>query len=195
MKTRYRLRALSIAGAFFASISTLVAQRLESCPTLSSDQYRRITEMHPNLHQKVFVQARVHTQLGEVTKVDIVTSCGVPDVDQAVKKWLWNNYRLSDRSSGSTLEQICVSFPIVKNPQIHLSPEAYREIYKTRMLSAITISLVLRLYVQDAKIVSATVLHSSGLPTVDQSCRDFVQKKWRFAPGTNQKFTLPMTIA
>jgi hypothetical protein len=96
----HKLVALSFVLTFFFGVQCLEAQivhKKEAFPQLSSDQYQRIASLHPDPNKPAFVSLKVHVARGDVIKVDLVASCGVPDVDQFVLKWVWNTYHYDKR--------------------------------------------------------------------------------------------------
>jgi hypothetical protein len=83
------LVALSLVFTLFVNLECLQAQivhKKEAFPQLSSDQYQRIAALHPDPNRPVMVSLKLQIAKGDVRKVELVGSCGVPDVDQFVSE-------------------------------------------------------------------------------------------------------------
>ena len=193
----HKLVALSFVLTFFVGMEGLEAQivhKKEAFPQLSSDQYQRIASLHPDPNKPAFVSLKLQVARGDVIKVDLVASCGVPDVDQFVLKWVWNTYHYERNYSGERSIKIRVNSPIIRNPQPRLSWRAWQEVYKAdplkegkRFISKFNI------VIRQGKIVDVQLVTSSGLPQVDQEFRDQIRNKWVAAPGVTANIPVSMT--
>jgi hypothetical protein len=191
------LVALSLVFTLFVGLEGLQAQivhKKEAFPQLSSDQYQRIAALHPNPNRPVMVSLKLQIAKGDVHKVELVGSCGVPDVDQFVLKWVWNTYRYDRSYSGERSIKVRVNSPIIRNPQPQLSWRAWQEVYKAdpskegkRFVSKFNV------VIRQGKIVDVQLVTSSGLPQVDQEFRDQIRSKWVAAPGATVKMPASMT--
>jgi hypothetical protein len=65
----------------------------------------------------VFVGLKVHVIRGDLNQVEVVGSCGVPDVDRVVQKWVWDTYHYDRSFSGETVTKVRVNSPIVQSPK------------------------------------------------------------------------------
>jgi hypothetical protein len=192
-----KLVALTFVLTFFIGVRDLEAQivhKKEAFPQLSSDQFHRIGALYPDPNKPAFVSLKLQVAKGDVIKVDLVTSCGVPDVDQFVLKWVWNTYHYDKAFSGETTIKVRVNSPFIRNPQPRLSWRAWQEVYKAdplkegkRFISKFNI------VVRQGRIVDVELVTSSGLPQVDQEFRDQIRTKWVAAPGATANIPASMT--
>jgi hypothetical protein len=191
-----------VVALFFALICFIwvpgldaqIVHKNEAFPQLSTDQYQRIAALHPDPNKPAFVSLKLHIMKGDVTKVDPVSSCGVPDVDQFVLKWVWNTYHYDRKYSGERSIKVRVNSPIIRNPQPRLSWRAWQEVYKAdplkegkRFISKFNI------VIRQGKIVAVQLVTSSGLPQVDQEFREAILNKWVAAPGATANMPAAMT--
>jgi hypothetical protein len=141
-----------------------------------------------------FVSLKLQVARGDVIKVGLVASCGVPDVDQFVLKWVWNTYHYDKGFSGDRSIKVRVNSPIIRNPQPHLSWRAWQEVYKADPLKEGKIFISkFNVVIRQGKIVDVQLVTSSGLPQVDQECRDQIRNKWVAAPGATANMPISMT--
>jgi hypothetical protein len=192
-----KLIALSFVLIFFVGVEGMEAQivhKKEAFPQLSSDQYQRIASLHSDPNKPAFVSLKLQVARGDVIKVDLVASCGVPDVDQFVLKWVWNTYHYERDYSGERSIKVRVNSPIIRNPQPRLSWRAWQEVYTAdplkegkRFISKFNI------VIRQGKIVDVQLVTSSGLPQVDQEFRDQIRNKWVAAPGVTANIPVSMT--
>ena len=192
----FKLIIFTFALAFIIApaLHAQVPHKNEAFPQLSSEQSQRIFSLHPDATKPVFVTVKLHVSRGDVTKVELLNGCGVPDVDQLVIKWVWNNYRYDRGFSGDRPEKVRVNSLIVHSPGPRLSWRAWQEVYKAdpqkqgkKFVSRFNI------VIRQGKITDVKLVKSSGLPLVDQEFADFIRKKWTAAPGANQNYPASMT--
>ena len=77
-----KLVALTFVLTSSTGVHGLEAQILhkkEAFPQLSSDQYQRIAALYPDLNKPAFVSLKLQVAKGDVIKVALEASCGVPD--------------------------------------------------------------------------------------------------------------------
>ncbi len=77
---------------FAPALNAATRYRKEVVPPLSSDQYEEIKTLHPDPAKPVYVLLKVTVIRGDLSKVEVTESCGVPDVDRTVSNWVWNTY-------------------------------------------------------------------------------------------------------
>lgn len=163
----------------------------ESVPPLSSQQYEEIQTLYPDPAKPVFVRLKLTVIRGDLTKVEVVESCGVPDVDQTVSSWVWRTYHYRRDISGERSVKVRVNRPLVRSPQVHLSWHAIQELNQADPLSQGKYFVSrFNIVIQDGKIVDVQLLKSSGLSLVDQESSDFIRKHWVAAEGANQNYTV-----
>jgi hypothetical protein len=193
-----KLVVLAFAVNLFVSAPVLEAQlryKKEAVPQLSSEQYEKIQTLHPDSATPVCVILKLHVIRGDLSKVDIVESCGVPDVDQTVSNWVWKTYHYGRNFSGEKSAKVRVNGPIVRSPQARLSWQAWQEVYKADPLKKGTrFTSRFNIVIQHGRITDVQLLTSCGLPLVDQEFRDFIQKRWIAAEGANYNFKTSLFV-
>jgi hypothetical protein len=189
--------ALSFVLTLFVGAQGLEAQivhKKEAFPQLSSDQYQRIAALYPDTNKPAFVSLKLQVAKGDVIKADLVASCGVPDVDQFVLKWVWNTYHYDKGFSGERSIKVRVNSPFVRNPQPRLSWRAWQEVYKADPLKEGKRFITkFNIVIQQGRIVDVQLVTSSGLPQVDQEFRNQIRTKWVAAPGATANIPASMT--
>jgi hypothetical protein len=177
------------------ALEAAVRYKKEIVPQLSSEQYERIRALHPDPAEPMYVILKLNVIRGDVSKVDVVKSCGVPDVDRTVANWVWNTYHYGRSFSGEKSEKVRVNGPFLRSPQVRLSWHAWQEVYKADPLKKGTrFTAKFNIVIRKGKITDVQLLKSSGLPLVDQECRDFISKNWVAAEGINRSFTTSMRV-
>ena len=191
-----KLATLSLALTFSLvapALKAQVVQRKEPFPQLSSEQRQQIAAVHPDPVKPVFVSLKVRVSRGDLSQVDIVGSCGVPDVDHVVQKWVWDTYHYDRSFSGETVAKVRVNSPIVQSPQARLSWRAWQEVNKADPLNQGKSFIAhFNIVIRQGKITDVQLVKSSGLPIVDQEFRDFIRTRWVAAAGANQNITASM---
>jgi hypothetical protein len=192
-----KLVALTFVLTSSTGVHGLEAQILhkkEAFPQFSSDQYQRIAALYPDLNKPAFVSLKLQIAKGDVIKVALEASCGVPDVDRFVLKWVWNTYHYDKAFSGERSIKVRVYSPIIRNPQPRLFWRAWQEVYRAdplkegkRFISKFNI------VIRQGRIVDVQLITSSGLPQVDQEFRDQIRTKWAAAPGATVNIPASMT--
>ena len=187
-----RLIAILLSLILFQSAQALraaVRYRKEAVPQLSSEQYERIRTLQPDPQKPVYVVLKVSVIRGDVTKVEVVESCGVPDVDRTVASWVWKTYHYKRDLSGVKSEKVRVNGPIARSPQVRVSWRALQELQKADPLRAGKLFISrFNIVIQQGKIVDVQLVQSCGLPLIDQESRDFIRKNWIAVEGANQNF-------
>jgi hypothetical protein len=161
----------------------------EVVPPLSSEQYEEIKTLNPDPEKPVYVHLKVTIERGDLSKLELTQSCGVPDVDWTISTWVWNTYHYRRDLSGVKSVKVRVNSPIIRSPQVHLSWRTLQELRRADPLNEGK-SFVSRfnIEIQGGKIVDVQLLKSCGLPLVDQECSDFIRTRWVAAEGANQNF-------
>jgi|SRR5271165_3988228 len=138
MAVMHAFVVILVSIALFESapdVNAAARYKKEAVPPLSSEQYKEIETLHPDPAKPVDVHFTPTVIRADLTKTEVIESCGVPDVYQTVSNRVWRTYHYSLEISGVGSLKVPVNSPTVQSPQVRLSWRAIEELNRADFLN------------------------------------------------------------